>query len=164
MWLEVAHPANQLPKRTIKKKSPQTFAHLMNFSKNVSAMNHAIWLFLLQNKQTLPMFSLRDLRFVLCSLDLDLLWCAKDHGLFILITHKSTRSENPITWLLTALKVASLWKIEFWGCSWDCDRSYYLAVKLGHWHISLSSICPCSYYTPYFLSGHRKMFRNWNTV
>ena len=24
--------------------------------------------------------------------------CAKDHGILILIIHKSTRSENPITW------------------------------------------------------------------
>ena len=30
------------------------------------------------------MFSLRDLRFVLCSVDPDVLWCAKDHGLFYL--------------------------------------------------------------------------------
>ena len=35
-------------------KSPQTFAHLANFSKNVSAMfnNHTIVLFWLQNKET----------------------------------------------------------------------------------------------------------------
>ena len=25
--------------------------------------------------------------------------CAKDHWLFIIVTHKSTRSENPVTWL-----------------------------------------------------------------
>ena len=38
---------NQRPKSTIKKKSPQTLAHLVNFSQNVSAMfdNHAILLF-----------------------------------------------------------------------------------------------------------------------
>ena len=30
------------------------------------------------------MFSLRDLRFVLCSVDPDVLWCAKDHGLLYL--------------------------------------------------------------------------------
>ena len=36
---EFAGPANQHPKRTIKKeKSPQPFAHLVNFSKHVSAM------------------------------------------------------------------------------------------------------------------------------
>ena len=46
-WLEFVCPANQHPKRTIKKKSPCTFAHLVNFSKNLSAMfdNHAIFLF-----------------------------------------------------------------------------------------------------------------------
>ena len=44
MWLEFACPANQHPKRTIEKKGPQAFAHLENFSQNVSAMfyNHTI--------------------------------------------------------------------------------------------------------------------------
>ena len=45
------------------------------------------------------MFSLRDLRLVLCSRDLDVLRAQRIIGLFlILITHKSTRSENRITW------------------------------------------------------------------
>ena len=44
------------------------------------------------------MFSLRDLRFVLCSLDLNVLRAQRIIGFFILITHKSTRSDNPITW------------------------------------------------------------------
>ena len=49
MWPEFACSANQHSKSTIKKKSPQTFAHLANFSKNVSAMfdNHTILLFCL---------------------------------------------------------------------------------------------------------------------
>ena len=42
------------------------------------------------------MFSLCDLCFVLCSLDLDILRAQRIIGLFILITHKSTRSENAI--------------------------------------------------------------------
>ena len=37
-WSEFACPANQHPKRTIKKKSPQTLAHRVDFSKNVSTM------------------------------------------------------------------------------------------------------------------------------
>ena len=32
MWSEFAFPANQHLERKIKKKNPQTFAHLMNFS------------------------------------------------------------------------------------------------------------------------------------
>ena len=44
-------------------------------------------------------FSLRDMRFLLCSLDLDVLRAQRSMGFFILITHKPTRSENPITWL-----------------------------------------------------------------
>ena len=39
MWLEFVCPANQHPKSKIKKKkSPRTVVHLVNFSKNVSAM------------------------------------------------------------------------------------------------------------------------------
>ena len=42
------------------------------------------------------MFSQRDLRFVLCSPDDDVLGVQRIVGFFILITHKSTGSENPI--------------------------------------------------------------------
>ena len=75
-----------------RKKSPQTFAHLVNFSENVSAMfdNHTILSFHM-------MFSLRDLRFVLCSRDLDVPRAQRIMG-FILITHKSTKSNISITW------------------------------------------------------------------
>ena len=45
------------------------------------------------------MFSLRDLRFLFCSLDLDVLRAQRSMGFFILITHKSTRSESSITWM-----------------------------------------------------------------
>ena len=46
------------------------------------------------------MFSQRDLRFVLCSLDLDVLRAQRSMGFLLnLTTHKSTRSENPITWM-----------------------------------------------------------------
>ena len=37
IWSEFAWLANQHPESTIKRKSPHTFAHLVNFSKNVSA-------------------------------------------------------------------------------------------------------------------------------
>ena len=51
--------------------------------------------------QSLPsftiMFSLYDLRFVFCSRDLDVLRAQRIMGFFICITHKSTRSEKPIT-------------------------------------------------------------------
>ena len=43
------------------------------------------------------MFSLRELRFALGSRDLDLLRAQRIIGIFILISHKSTRSEKPIT-------------------------------------------------------------------
>ena len=45
-------------------QAPHTFARLVNFSINVSAMfdNHTILFILLQNKQTFLMFSVRDLR------------------------------------------------------------------------------------------------------
>ena len=51
--------------------------------------NHKILLFWLKNKRLFRMFSLRDLRSLLCSRRTI---CAKDYGLFNLITHKSTRS------------------------------------------------------------------------
>ena len=44
------------------------------------------------------MFSLRYLRFVLCSRDLDVLRAQRIMGFFSLITHKSMRSENLITY------------------------------------------------------------------
>ena len=44
------------------------------------------------------MFSPCDLRFVFCSRDLDVLRAQRIMGFVILITHKSTRSENAITW------------------------------------------------------------------
>ena len=46
------------------------------------------------------MFSLRDLRFLLCSLDLDVPRAQRIMDIFILITHKSTRSENLVTWMI----------------------------------------------------------------
>ena len=53
------------------------------------------------------MFLLRDLRFMLCSRDLDIIRAQRIMGFFILITHKSTRSENPITWSETKYKISS---------------------------------------------------------
>ena len=43
------------------------------------------------------MFWLRDLRFALCSRDLDVLRAQRIIGFLICITHKSMGSENPIT-------------------------------------------------------------------
>ena len=65
-------------------------------------------LFCLRNKLTFHMFSLCDLRFVLCSRDLDVLRAQRIIGFFILITHKSTRSDNPITWFQLAKWQTSL--------------------------------------------------------
>ena len=53
--------------------------------------NCTILLFWLQTFRT---SLLHDLRFVLCSLDLDLLGAHRIIGFFIWITHKSMRSEN----------------------------------------------------------------------
>ena len=44
------------------------------------------------------MFSLRDLRFLLCSFEPDVLRAQRIMDFFILVTHKSIRSENPVTW------------------------------------------------------------------
>ena len=42
---------------------------------------------------------------------------AKDSGLFIVITHKSTRSENPITWCLTDIYLFICLFLCFFVCS-----------------------------------------------
>ena len=44
--------------------------------------------------QTFRMFSLRDLRFVLCSRDLNVVRAQRIMGFLSYFTHKSTRSEN----------------------------------------------------------------------
>ena len=44
------------------------------------------------------MFSLLDMRLVLCSFYFDVVRAQRIIGFFILITHKSTRAENSITW------------------------------------------------------------------
>ena len=67
------------------------------------------------------MFSLRDLRFVFCSLDLDVLRAQRIMGFFIVITHKSTRSESPITWY------------ELWPRNARLPAVAYSSVK--HWLI-----------------------------
>ena len=71
-----------------REKSPQTFAHLVDFSTNVSAMfdNHTILLFWLWNKQTFCMFSLAAAWSAFLALFI-LSWRttrAKDHRLFYL--------------------------------------------------------------------------------
>ena len=65
-------------------------------SPSVSAMfdKHTTLLFLLKNKETFHMFLLHDLRFVLCSRDLDVQRAQRIIGFFSLITHKSKRSEK----------------------------------------------------------------------
>ena len=94
----VCLPSQSAREKHNQEKSPDTFAHLVNFS-NVSAMFdfHTVLLFWPYNKQTFRMFSLRDLRLLLSSLDLNVLRAQRIVGL---ITHRSTRSEYPITRLL----------------------------------------------------------------
>ena len=53
------------------------------------------------NHKIFRILSLRDLRFVICSRDLDVLRAQRITGFFILITHRSAWSENPINWLLS---------------------------------------------------------------
>ena len=57
--------------------------------------NHTILLFWLQNRPNFSILSLLYLCFFLYSLDLAVLRAQRIIGFFILITHKSTRSENP---------------------------------------------------------------------
>ena len=67
------------------KGSPQTFAHLVNFSNNVSQILTMI------NE---PFTRSRCVIYVSCSVHVTSSYaCAKDYGLFLLFTHKSTRVE-----------------------------------------------------------------------
>ena len=98
-WSEFACPPISIQKAQSRRKSPQTFAHLGHVKISV---------ILSADKLTFHMFSLCDLRFVLCSRDLDVLRAQRIIGFFILITHKSTRSDNPITWFQLAKWQTSL--------------------------------------------------------
>ena len=111
MWSELSCPANQHPKSTIKKKSPRTFAHLVNSSQNVSFMfdNHTILLFWLQ--KTVRLLSLRDLRFLFCSRDLDALYAQMIMGFFSLITHNypQGRKMRSHGWFCTIISWSDNW-------------------------------------------------------
>ena len=66
------------------------------------------------------MFSLGDLRFVLCSRDLDMLSEQRIMGLFILITHKSTRPDNPIQTYCFRIKSFPLSYLNYVNCVSVC--------------------------------------------
>ena len=103
-WSELVCSANQHPKSTIKKKSPQTFAHIGNFSKQCVCPSYNLAILTIQISHVLAAWSAFRALFTWS-------WrttCANDHRLFILITHKSTRWENPIAWLLSRISF-SLW-------------------------------------------------------
>ena len=102
-------PVNQHTKNTIKTKSThtQTEKHKPLSTSRTSqkyvchVWYHTLLFFSLENRQILPMFSLRDLRFMQCSFDLDYYDRAQRiMDFFTFITHKSTKSENSITWYM----------------------------------------------------------------
>ena len=65
-------PSQSASNKHNQEKVPQTFATIVNYSKNVSVMfdNHTNSLLRIYNEQTLRMFSLRDLHFLICSFHL----------------------------------------------------------------------------------------------
>ena len=83
----IAQPIS-IRKPQSRKKSPQTFAHLVHFSnKCVGRLNVSIILsFWLLNKQTFHIFYLLHLYFVLCLNDLDVLRAQRIMGFSIIIT------------------------------------------------------------------------------
>ena len=88
------------------------------------------------------MFSLHDLRFVFCSRDLDVLGAQRIIAFFILITHKPTKSKNPIIWSRTSPIVGfitmaiSTTGIETGGC-----HLYHFGNRL----LAVSFFCHVSY-------------------
>ena len=100
-WSEIAWSANQHPKSTVKKK-PTNLCALREFLKKMCPpcliiMQSCFFDYRI-NKPFIIMFLLRDLFFVLCSRDLDVPRAQRIIGFFILITHNSTRLENPLIW------------------------------------------------------------------
>ena len=95
-------PANQHPKSTIKKIIPQAFAHLVNFSKKMCLpcllIEQSYYFDYRINK---PFVCSRCVICVSCSVRVISTYYARK-GFFILITHKSTRLENPITWYVSS--------------------------------------------------------------
>ena len=79
-------------------KSPNTCANLVNFSNKLCRTCLIITKYYYCDyriRETFHMFSLLDLRFMLCSRDLDVACAQKIMDFISLITHKSTRLENP---------------------------------------------------------------------
>ena len=101
-WSEFPCSANQHTKNTIKKKSPYTFAHLANFPQNVSAMSGKQIVQSCYCDYRINKMSVCS-RCLICILDSGSLYLHVPRtqrilGFFIVITHKSTGSENPIIW------------------------------------------------------------------
>ena len=75
------------------------------------------------------MFSLRDLRFVLCSLDLDVLRAQRIMEFLSYITHKSTRSDH----VVLSVFVSYLTDVQMWR--WPVQKgnqSFQGAVLIFH--------------------------------
>ena len=139
MWSQFVCPANQHPNSTIKEKSPQSFAHLLNFWKKCRPclIIIEILLFWLSNKQTFHVFSLR---FVLCSRDLGVLRAQRIMGFLILITHKPTRSENPIRWRGSNNDLDFM-STTFWSSRGQCIITALLEIKRTTLLFSCSRFC-----------------------
>ena len=139
MWPEFACSAKQHPKSTIKKKSPHTFAHLVNFSKEMCLPS----LIIIKSSY----ISYRINKPLACSRkEFGITWSgrttrAKDHRLFlIIITHKSTRSENPITWSEAANHDAFSIFLDFLSALWTFTCAMYSRnfCTGNNWRIALT--------------------------
>ena len=94
------------------------------------------------------MFSLRDLRFVFCSRDLDVLRAQRIIGFFILITHKSTMSGN-LLWFWSSVTLSLWFTVKLLFCFQRRPEKQCLLV----WVSSAShSKRECDTYTLYFNS------------
>ena len=96
---------NSIQKAQPRKKAHKALCTLCISQSNVSAMfnDNQILLFLLYNKQTFSILSLRDLLFVFSSLEVNILRVQRIISFFVLFTHKSTRWEDPIRWLFQTI-------------------------------------------------------------
>ena len=85
------------------------------------------------------MFLLCDLHFLVCSLDLDVLRVQKIMGFFLLISHKSIRSENPITW--TEIKARSRGKYPSVMTVFPAEKLHYKLTFINVTAFELYSHC-----------------------
>ena len=130
MWLEFACTANQHQERTIKEEKPTYLGAPFQFLKKSDChpcfmIIKSILLHFVSSRINKPFTCSCCLISISCSAHT--MWtyytvCAKDHRFFIIITRKSTRSEDPTTWWFCI--VSLLWPDNSRSPNWSILVAY----------------------------------------